>query len=154
MTDPNFHYGYSDVPGGYYPPTLPEGVPAIASSAYPVEPVEQPLFAIGDITVTHTSVIVPHGRFPLRGTTWTVQDSTVVTESIPAWAVVMAILFAVFCLLGLLFLLVKEKRHSGFIFVTVVGPGLHHSVQLPPGQANVAWATNLVNQARSLAAAA
>jgi hypothetical protein len=120
---------------------------------YPVEQ-EPVLLTIGDIAVTRTSVIVPQGQFPLRGTTWTVQDSTTTTQSIPAFAIVLAILFAVFCLLGLLFLLIKETKHAGFISVTVVGQGLYHSVQLPPGPQNAGWAAYQVNQARALAAAA
>jgi hypothetical protein len=90
----------------------------------------------------------------LRGTMWTVQDSTQTTQSIPAYAIVLAIIFAFLCLLGLLFLLIKETRHTGFISVTVVGEGLYHSVQLPPGPQAAGWAAQQVNQARALAAAA
>jgi hypothetical protein len=115
---------------------------------------EPPLVAIGDITVTQNFVIVPHGRFPLRGTTWTVQDSTHTTETIPAYAIVLAIIFFFFCLLGLLFLLIKDTRHSGFVSVTVVGDGLYHSVQLPPGPNTSGWVAQQVNQARALAAVA
>jgi hypothetical protein len=130
------------------PPTTPAGLPV------PLYADEPPLVTIGDITVTRTSIVVPQGRYRLRGTTWTVQDSTQITESIPAFAVVLAIIFAVFCLLGLLFLLIKEKKVSGFISVTVVGDGLYHSVQFPPGSQNAGWIANQVNQARALAAAA
>ncbi len=112
------------------------------------------LLSIGDITVTRNSVIVPHGRFPLRGTTWTVQDSTQVTESIPVWAIILTILFIWLCLLGLLFLLAKEKRYSGFVAVTVVGDGLYHSVQFPAGPTIAGWVTGRVNNARSLASVA
>jgi len=114
----------------------------------------EPLLTIGDISVTQTQVIVPQGTFPLRGTTWTLQDSTQVTEAIPAYAIVLAILFFVVCLLGLLFLLIKEKRYSGFVTVTVTGDRLFHSVQFPPGPATVGWLTHQVGQARALAAAA
>ncbi len=127
-------------PGGY-------GMPM----PYEHEPV---IMTIGDIAVTRTQVIVPTGRYPLRGTNWTVQDSTQVTESIPAYAVVLAILFFIFCLLGLLFLLIKEKRYSGFVSVTVTGPNLFHAAQFPPGPQTAAMVTHQVNQARALAAAA
>jgi hypothetical protein len=120
-------------------------------NAWPGTP-EPVLFAIGDISVTQTQVIVPHGTFPLRGTTWTVQDSTQVTEAIPAYAIVLAILFFVFCLLGLLFLLIKEKRYSGFVTVTVTGDRLFHSVQFPPGPTTAGWVSQQVGQARALAA--
>jgi hypothetical protein len=123
----------------------------------PQPPVPNPqdntiLLAIGDVSVTKDWVIVPHGRYPLRGTTWSVQDSSQVTEEIPTYAIVLAVVFGIFCLIGLLFLLIKEKRYSGFILVTVAGPGLYHSVQLPPGPENAAWAANQVNYARNLAA--
>ena len=115
---------------------------------------DAPLVSIGDITVSRNSIIVPQGRFPLRGTTWTVQDSIQVTESIPVWAIIMTVLFVWFCLIGLLFLLAKEKRYSGFVAVTVVGDGLYHSVQFPAGPTVAGWVTTRVNQARSLASVA
>ncbi len=120
----------------------------------PGEWMEAPLVTIGEITVTATSVIIPSGRFPLRGTTWTVQDSTQVTESMPAYAIVLTIVFVWFCLLGLLFLLIKEKRTTGFVTVSVVGPGMFHAVQLPAGVDMARWANNQVNQARALASVA
>jgi hypothetical protein len=133
-------------PSGWqpYPPVAPPTGPG-------GEPV---LLTVGDIVVTPQHVIVPQGRFPVRGTTWTVQDSSVVTDQIPVYAIVLAIVFALFCLVGLLFLLIKEKRYSGFIWVTVVGDGLHHSVQFPPGPEVAGWVTHQVNQARAVAAAA
>jgi len=112
------------------------------------------LLTIGDIAVTPTSVIVPHGRYPLHGSTWTVQDSTQMNESIPAYAIVLAVIFFVFCLLGLLFLLIKERKYSGFVSVTVAGNGFFHSTQLPPNPQSGGMAAHLVGQARSLAAAA
>jgi hypothetical protein len=129
------------------PPTLPLPVPSPDA--------EDPLVAIGDITVTQNWVRVPQGAFRLRGTTWSVQDSTQVAETIPAYAIVLAIVFSIiFCLLGLLFLLIKEQRYYGFIWITVTGDGLYHSVQIPPGPANAAWAASQVDRARALAAAA
>ncbi|MCW2864383.1 MAG: hypothetical protein JWP48_6091 [Actinoallomurus sp.] len=115
---------------------------------------EPVLLSIGDISVTQTHVIVPQGRFPLHGTTWTVQDSTQVTESIPAVAIVLAIIFVLFCLIGLLFLLMKEKRYTGFVSITVTGPGLYHTVQFPAAQHTGAWAADVVGRARAIAASA
>ena len=40
---------------------------------------EPVLLSVGDISVTPSHVIVPQGRYPLHGTTWTVQDSTQVS---------------------------------------------------------------------------
>ena len=78
---------------------------------------------LGQIACTDTQVHTPVGSYPLRGTTWTVSNQTFVSERIPAWAIVMAIVFFIFCLLGLLFLLVKERRVNGAVQVGVVGPG-------------------------------
>lgn len=128
--------------------------PTIPFNQYLPAEYETPILSIGDISITRSTVIVPHGRFPLRGTTWTVQDSITVTQSIPAYAIVLAIIFAVFCLLGLLFLLIKETQYSGFISVTVVGDGLYHTVQMPPGPQMAGWVAHQVGQARSLAAIA
>lgn len=86
---------------------------------------------LGDISVSDTRVQTPYGRFPLAGTTWMVTNQTYVTESIPAWAIVCAILFFIFCLLGLLFLLVKERKLYGAMQVSVQGPGLAHSTYIP-----------------------
>ncbi len=112
------------------------------------------LLSIGDISVTPTHVVVPQGRYPLHGTTWTVQDSTQVTESIPAVAIVLTIIFVWFCLIGLLFLLMKEKRYSGFVSITVTGMGLYHSVQFPASQHTGAWAADMVGRARAITASA
>lgn len=164
MTQPYPEPPYSPGPSGY------PGSPAPMSPGYPTSGdltpaygapygqapgmADPPLITIGDITVTRTSVTTPQGTFPLRGTTWTVQDSTQVTESIPTHAIVLAIVFAVFCLIGLLFLLMKEKKYTGFVSVTVVGPNFYHSVQFPPGPQVASWATAQVNSARALAASA
>jgi len=112
------------------------------------------LVSIGDIAVTRTHVILPQGKFPLRGATFTVQDSTQVDSGIPAWAIVLTIIFVWFCLLGLLFLLVKEQRYNGFISVAVTGPGFYHVVQFPPGPQTGGWVSQQVNHARAIAAQA
>jgi hypothetical protein len=86
---------------------------------------------LGQIGCSDTKVYTPNGIYPLAGTTWTVTNQSYVTESIPSWAIVLAIIFFVFCLLGLLFLLVKERRIGGSIQVSVQGPGLSYSSLLP-----------------------
>lgn len=112
------------------------------------------LLSIGDISVTQTHVYVPQGRFPLHGTTWTVQDSTQVSEGIPPVAIILTIVFVWFCLIGLLFLLMKEKRFTGFVSITVTGMGLYHSVQFPAAQHTGAWAADVVGRARAITASA
>ena len=86
---------------------------------------------LGDISVSDTRVQTPLGTYPLGGTTWLVTNQTYVTESIPAWAIVLAIIFFLLCLLGLLFLLVKERRLHGAMQVSVQGPGLSYSTYIP-----------------------
>lgn len=151
------------------PPVSGEIVPAIGGYAphvpYPSDPV---LFTIGDIGVTRAQVIVPAGRFPLRGTVWTTQDSTQVTQGVSTTGVVLTVVsMALLCMcglllwpllifvpFGLLFLLIRDRKVSGFISVTVSGPGLFHAVQLPPGPEVSAMVAYQVNQARALAAVA
>jgi hypothetical protein len=111
-----------------------------------------PLLVIGDIVVTRHTVRVPQGTYPLRGTTWTVQDTTQVTEVTPTYAIILAVVFALCCLLGLLFLLVREKRYSGAVVVTVAGEGFTHSTYLTPGPTTVQWAQHQVRLAQALAA--
>ena len=86
---------------------------SIPTSGVP-PPSEPVLVTVGDMTVTEHWVLTPSGAFPLAGTAWTVTNQTITTERIPAWAIVFTILFLLFCLLGLLFLLVKERVLQGF----------------------------------------
>ncbi|GAA4232114.1 hypothetical protein GCM10022254_31170 [Actinomadura meridiana] len=106
------------------------------------------------MSLTSTHVILPYGRYPLHGATWTVQDSTQTTEGIPVVAIVLTIIFVWFCLLGLLFLLMKERRYVGFVSISVTGPGFHHAAQFPPGPQSSAWAAGVVGQARAITASA
>ena len=88
---------------------------------------------LGDISISDTRIQVPEGRYPLAGTTWMVANQTYVTESIPAYAIVLTILGVWFCLVGLLFLLIKERRLYGAVQVSVQGPGFSHSTYIPVG---------------------
>lgn len=118
----------------------------------PPEPV---LVTIGDIGVGQTTVVTPSGTAPVGQTTFQFTDLSTTQEGIPTWAIVCAVIFFVFCLLGLLFLLVKERRTEGFVQIVVQGPHLLHTVQLPVFAQEQAWDLNQrVNYARSLSAAA
>ena len=108
---------------------------------------------VGDVLITPDSVLVPQGRFPLAGTTWTVRDATKLVATTPRYARVLAWSFA-FLLLPLLLLRIKERHYEGFVMVTVVGEGLYHTVRFPPGPESTAHVAGLVNEARALAAAA
>jgi hypothetical protein len=173
---PEQPYGQPEQPYGEQPPPPPQPnlpVPVsgelIPASQYQQAPYyqQQPiLMTIGDISITQNQVIIPTGRYPLRGTTWTMQDSSQPQSKISTAGIILAIVSVVAlcgCGLllwplllvapfGLLFLLMKEHSQSGFISVTVTGQGLFHAVQFPPGPQSAAYVTNQVNQARSLAA--
>lgn len=117
------------------------------SSDYP----QQTLVTIGDIACTGVEVITPSGRQPIGAVTWTFTDMSVTTTGIPTWAIVCTIVFFMFCLLGLLFLLVKEENTVGTVQVVVHGRGFLHAVQLPvANRMQVNDYAARVNYARSL----
>ncbi|MEU9982801.1 hypothetical protein [Streptomyces sp. NPDC050856] len=138
-------YGYPAAGPGYgYPPE------------YPVMPYGgggAPLVSIGDITVLSDSIVTPSGTMPLKGAVWNATDMSRTEEKIPTHAIVLAVVFAVFCLLGLLFLLMKEKTTTGFIQVTVTSGGRHHSTMIPAtGPQTFPMVMGQLNYARSLSA--
>ena len=115
----------------------------------------QTITEIGDIGVTANSVITPAGTFPLKGTQWIVTDQSRTVSKIPTVAIVLAIVFAIFCLLGLLFLLMKEEATEGYVQVTVTNPeaGLYHVASIPASSVGTyEFVTRQVNWARSLSA--
>lgn len=116
---------------------------------------EQWLMTVGDISVSPHWINTPAGTYPIKGTVWTVTDMSHYSESISTTGIVLCLIFVWFCLLGLLFLLMKDRKYVGYIQVTVQGDGFYHSTLLPAGgpQALV-LVTQQVNYARSLAASA
>jgi len=115
---------------------------------------EAPLATIGDIAVTQHWVHTPTGKHPIRGSVWTVTDMSHWQERISPAAIVLAIIFVWFCLLGLLFLLIKKRTISGYLQVTVQGNGFHHSTMIPVDGPQSFWhVEDTVDYARSLAAA-
>jgi hypothetical protein len=145
--------------GRWYPPEqLPlsgaEPLPPPPSLA-PASPAPAFLLTIGDIGVTADQVVTPNGTAPLAGSQWIVTDRSYTTTKIPTWAIVVAIIFAFACLLGLLFLLVKETVTTGYVEVTVRSDSLVHMIQMPVNSPNdVAWYRQQVAHAQSLAAQA
>jgi hypothetical protein len=126
-------------------------VDAVVDPQTPGEPV---LLTIGDMAVTQTRVVAPSGTYPLAGTVWIASNNTVTTEAIPAVAIVLCILFVWFCLLGLLFLLMKERRTVGYVQVSVQGHGFYHVTQIPVGSPMaVVYIEQQVNYVRGLVAA-
>jgi hypothetical protein len=116
---------------------------------------EPMLVTIGDIGVSEAWVVTPSGNRPTGSVSWMFTDMSRTTSRIPAWAIICAIIFFVFCLLGLLFLLAKEERTEGYVQIIVQGPGFVHTVQLPVfSHHQVMEYSQRVNYARSLSAAA
>ena len=134
---------------------LDSTVPPTAIAPVSPTPPAPPVLAIGDIRVSATTITTPNGVAPLKGSTWIVLDQTTVYTRIPPYAIILAIVFAVFCLLGLLFLLIKEEIISGYVNVTVSSGGLQHTTQVPVRNAwEVAGVRASVAHAQALAAAA
>ncbi|MFF0272262.1 MULTISPECIES: hypothetical protein [unclassified Streptomyces] len=143
-------YGYPHPPS--YQPTLPAGVP-VPPQQVPGVPQGggAPLLSLGDITVVGDQIITPAGPMPLKGSVWNAMDMSRTEEKMPTVAIVLAVVFFIFCLLGLLFLLMKEKTTTGFIQVTVTSGGKHHATMIPArGPDTIHWVMGQLNYARSL----
>lgn len=113
------------------------------------------VLTIGDIGVTRNWVVTPNGTARLDGSQWIARDMTRTESKIPTWAIVLAVVFALVCLLGLLFLLAKEKYTTGYFEVSVQAGNLFHATQIPvSSQYQVAQIRQQVSQAQTLAAAA
>lgn len=93
--------------------------------------VEPTLVTIGDIVVSQHWVVTPSGTRPRAEVSWSATPMYQSSKAIPTWAIICAILFFVFCLLGLLFLLVKEERTTGHVQVMAQAPGFLHSCYVP-----------------------
>ena len=107
-------------------PPQPQGWPSMVPRPQP-----QVLVVIGDIGVTADQVITPSGVFALADVSIYANDQSHVIRRTPGWAIVLAVVFALFFLIGLLFLLVKEEQISGFVNVTVEAQGRRHASMVP-----------------------
>lgn len=164
----NPSYGYPQpypAAPGYQPTVAGPGIPAPSAippaqppgygypAAAPAAPhgVGGAGLALGDITIAGDQIITPSGTMPLKGAMWNATDFSRTETKIPTHAVVLAIVFFLFCLLGLLFLLMKEKTTTGYIQVTVTSGGRHHSTMIPAVDASTfPWVMGQLNYARSL----
>ncbi len=143
----------SEPPQGPPPPT--PSVPQPSGDAQPAMGTDPIVLTVGDIGVTRNWVVTPNGTQPLAGSQWIARDMTRTASRIPAWAIVMAIIFALLCLLGLLFLLVKEQYTTGYVEVSVQSRNLFHVSQIPVSSAyQVDQIRQQVSQAQTLTAAA
>lgn len=143
------HEGAQQPPAPGFPPAAP---PQPAPGGY--QGGAQPggmMLSLGDIAVSGDMIMTPAGPMPLKGAVWTATDMSRTEERMPTHAVVLAIVFFLFCLLGLLFLLMKERVTTGFVQVTVNSGGRHHSTMIPvQSREQVMFVLNQVNYARSL----
>jgi hypothetical protein len=127
----------------------------VVRNAGPTPQPETFVVTLGDIGVTAHWVVTPNGTVPLAGTQWTLTDQTRTVRKIPTWAIVCAIAFALLCLIGLLFLLAKEDRTTGWLEVRVQGGTLDHTTQIPvTSDAQVRTLRQWFARAQTMAAAA
>ncbi|MFB7912404.1 hypothetical protein [Streptomyces sp. NPDC056061] len=150
-------YGYPQPgPAHDYPPgaMAPSSAPGHGHPQQPgMPPIGAPMLTLGDITVMNDQIVTPVGPMPLKGAVWTATDLSHTEERIPTVAIVLAIVFALLCLVGLLFLLMKEKRTTGFIQVSVTSGGRHHSTMIPAnGPETFPWVMAQLNSARAMSA--
>ncbi|MFE0376609.1 hypothetical protein ACFW1M_13675 [Streptomyces inhibens] len=153
--DPGYGYpqaGSQPPPPGFPPSAPPSAPPPPAPGGFQAGPqIGGMSLSLGDIAVTGDTIMTPAGPMPLKGAVWTATDMSRTEEKMPAHAVVLAIVFFLFCLLGLLFLLMKERVTTGFVQVTVNSGGRHHSTMVPvQSREQVMFVLNQVNYARSL----
>ena len=128
---------------------------AIKVLSHPTVASKRFLVTIGDIGVTTDYVVTPNGNAPLAGSQWIATDMSRTDSKIPSWAIICAIAFAIFCLIGLLFLLVKERTTTGYVEVSVHSGDLFHKTQIPVSDLmQVQQIRQLVGQAQTLAARA
>jgi hypothetical protein len=133
---------------------MPSAAPALSVSPV-AAPTSNFVVTIGDIGVTSSEIVTPNGTAPLAGASFIFRDMSIQEKKIPTWAIILAIVFAVACLLGLLFLLVKEDVVRGYAEVTVRSGELQHMTQLPISNAQqLAHYRGLVSQAQNMAASA
>ena len=91
----------------------------------------------------------------MAGSVWTVQDNSYMQQNVSVAGVILCIIFVWFCLLGLLFLLMKDQKLGGYVQITVQGKGFHHQTFVPVyGPDTFMEVNRTVNYARSLSAQA
>jgi hypothetical protein len=148
----------SEAPESPEPETdaVAEVVPAeVTAPTPPAAAGEQFVLTIGDIGVSQSWIVTPNGKAPLKDSQWIVLDHTRTETKIPPYAIVLAIIFALACLIGLLFLLIKQTVISGYVEVSVRSGSLAHVTQIPVStEGTVRQVRQQVSQAQSLAAQA
>lgn len=136
-------------PPGYVPPGMgqPYGMPPPGHQ----HAGGTVLLVLGDTAIIDDKVMTPGGALPLKGAVWTATDMSRTDERIPPHAIVLAVVFFVFCFLGLLFLLMKERVTIGYVQVAVSSGGRYHTTMVPVDDPRtVGLVMGHVNYARSL----
>jgi len=115
---------------------------------------EQVLVQVGELACSQNWLMTPNGTVPLRSVQFLVRENVVVQKRIPPYAIVLAIIFFLACLLGLFFLLLSEETYSGSIEVTATAPdGFTFHTSIPTRDARtVEEVRSRVTFARSLVA--
>jgi hypothetical protein len=109
------------------------------------------LLSIGDISIVDDTVVTPAGRLPLKGAVWNITDMSRTEEKVSTAGIVLAVIFFFACLLGLLFLLMKERKTTGFVQISVNSGGTHHATMVPVSDPHAVHVLmQQVNYARSL----
>lgn len=103
--------------------TYPNFGPYDSNQKYGLTANSAPHFQIGEIVVRNDEVLTPLWNAPLRDCHFSVVDQSYTRSTTPQWAIILAILSFLFCLLGLLFLIVKEDETTGGVAITVSGSG-------------------------------
>ena len=123
-----------------------------AATTPPPPPPQAFLLTIGDVGITQTQIITPNGSGALVGSQWIFVDTSRTETKIPTVAIILAIVFALFCLIGLLFLLMKEKTTTGYVEVTVRSGNVFYKTQIPVNtQAKIDEIRQLVSKVQALA---
>jgi hypothetical protein len=115
------------------------------------------LVTIGGVGANADVIMTPGGSWPLAEVNVTTQDQTTTTTHTPTWAIVMTVVTVWFFLLGLLFLLARERRVQGNVAVTVwAGNGQSYTEFVPISSEyeraevvnRVAYLQGIIGQAR------
>jgi hypothetical protein len=116
-------------------------------------PIPKSVLSIGDILIDGDKVITPNGIGELSTAQWVFSDVSRTESRIPPVAIILAIVFALLCLVGLLFLLMREEKIYGYAEVSVHTGNLFHKVQIPVRtKGDVEKIQSLVYKAQSLSA--
>lgn len=146
-------------PQPYEPPATPNlPAPAPVQPQVAIQPFGEPepiLVWIGpDIRCTATKVFTPSGEADIADVFFNATDTSSESTYVPTINIVLGILLLPLCLLGLIFLLQKQTRITGFVQANVQGPRLLHTTNIPAGPGVAVDTFKRIDYARGLASMA